>query len=319
MLKEIPYVYAVYQEKSFSKAAKKLYITQPALSAMVKKAEQEIGTPIFDRTTSPISLTQAGNYYIEQAGKILHLRDNMVDYFNLVSSANKPMLRLGGSAFFVSCIYPSIISEFKARFKDISISIKEQVNIDMIRSVLDDTLDFFFEVDEIADDKLDSIVWGDENLILAVPANWEVNNLLADVQLTAEDIRNRTHLDPGTLAVDVSVFAKEKFVLMREGNDTFRRLIDICHKAGFTPSPSIVVDQFMTSYYLAEGGHGIALIRDTLLFYAPPSSRLFFYKIDQPYSTRHIYMYYHKNAVLTPAAKAFLEFNTCHNEVKSGC
>ena len=51
MLNEMKYVYAVYREKSFSKAAQKLFVSQPALSNMIKKAEAEIGMPIFDRST----------------------------------------------------------------------------------------------------------------------------------------------------------------------------------------------------------------------------------------------------------------------------
>ena len=58
------YVYAVYEEKSFSKAAQKLYITQPALSTAIKKVEKKIGTPIFDRSTSPIGLTPGGEVLI---------------------------------------------------------------------------------------------------------------------------------------------------------------------------------------------------------------------------------------------------------------
>ena len=56
------YIYAVYQEKSFSKAARKLYVSQPWLSATIKKAEEELGLPLFDRSTNPISLTEAGRY-----------------------------------------------------------------------------------------------------------------------------------------------------------------------------------------------------------------------------------------------------------------
>lgn len=52
------YIYAVYQEKSFSKAAKKLYVSQPWLSATVKKVEQELDVRLFDRSTTPISLTE---------------------------------------------------------------------------------------------------------------------------------------------------------------------------------------------------------------------------------------------------------------------
>ena len=58
MLNEMKYVYAVYQEKSFSKAAKKLYISQPALSNMVRKAEREVGAAIFDRSTIPLTITK---------------------------------------------------------------------------------------------------------------------------------------------------------------------------------------------------------------------------------------------------------------------
>ena len=57
MLSHIEYIYAVYQERSFSKAARRLYVSQPWLSAAVKKTEQELGAQIFDRSTSPISLT----------------------------------------------------------------------------------------------------------------------------------------------------------------------------------------------------------------------------------------------------------------------
>lgn len=82
MMNELKYVYEVYQERSFSKAAKKLYITQPALSAMVKKAEMEIGQPIFDRSTIPLTLTDAGRYYIASAKKILFIQKNMTSYFS---------------------------------------------------------------------------------------------------------------------------------------------------------------------------------------------------------------------------------------------
>ena len=59
MLKKMWYVYTVYEEKSFSKAAKRLFVSQPSLSAMVKKVESDYDITIFDRTTTPISLTPA--------------------------------------------------------------------------------------------------------------------------------------------------------------------------------------------------------------------------------------------------------------------
>ena len=73
------YVYAVYEEKSFSKAAQKLYITQPALSTAIKKVEKKIGTPIFDRSTSPIGLTPGGEVYIDAIEKLFALEQNTLN------------------------------------------------------------------------------------------------------------------------------------------------------------------------------------------------------------------------------------------------
>ena len=60
MFDGMDYFYEFYLERSFSGAAKKLFISQPALSASVKKVEKQLGVTIFDRSTNPISLTPAG-------------------------------------------------------------------------------------------------------------------------------------------------------------------------------------------------------------------------------------------------------------------
>ena len=53
MFQGMHYIYEVYKERSFSKAAQNLYISQPSLSAAVKKIENRIGAPLFDRSTAP--------------------------------------------------------------------------------------------------------------------------------------------------------------------------------------------------------------------------------------------------------------------------
>ena len=67
------YIYEVYREKSFSKAAQNLYISQPSLSARIKKAEETIGFPIFDRSTSPLQLTEVGEVYIKAVEEIFRI------------------------------------------------------------------------------------------------------------------------------------------------------------------------------------------------------------------------------------------------------
>ena len=86
MLKNRDYVYAVYLNKSFSKAAQQLYISQPALSAAIKKVEEEIQLPLFDRSSSPIQLIPAGEYYIESIEKIMEIEKEMADSPRRVAS-----------------------------------------------------------------------------------------------------------------------------------------------------------------------------------------------------------------------------------------
>lgn len=65
MFQSMNYIYEIYKTGSFSKAAKNLYLTQPALSIAVKKEEKELGQPIFERGSSKIRLTEAGKAYIK--------------------------------------------------------------------------------------------------------------------------------------------------------------------------------------------------------------------------------------------------------------
>lgn len=73
-LKHAQYMMTILQEGSITAAAKKLFISQPSLSQMVKLVETNLGTAVFNRTTEPLSLTPAGEKYMEAAGQIGHPR-----------------------------------------------------------------------------------------------------------------------------------------------------------------------------------------------------------------------------------------------------
>ena len=113
MLNYKEYVYAVYQEHSFSKAAQKLYVSQPWLSSVVKKVEREIKAPIFDRSTTPISLTPAGQYYIQQVEKVMKIEEEMRAHFAQLSN-QETKLHIGSSMFFCTYVLPQLFQEFRA-------------------------------------------------------------------------------------------------------------------------------------------------------------------------------------------------------------
>ena len=88
MTNEMKYIYELYKTKSFSIAAEKLFITQPALSICVQKVEKDLGMPIFYRNKKILSLTEAGEKYIQAIEHIDFIEKNMYDEINDLKNLN---------------------------------------------------------------------------------------------------------------------------------------------------------------------------------------------------------------------------------------
>ncbi len=86
-LRQLQYAIQIAAERNFSRAAEKLHIAQPSLSQQLAKLEKEIGVLLFQRNTSSVELTHAGEKFIEQAQKIIDavdlLRQEMSDISQL--------------------------------------------------------------------------------------------------------------------------------------------------------------------------------------------------------------------------------------------
>lgn len=127
MFQGMEYVYEVYLEKSFSKAAEKLFISQPSLSANVKRVEHHIGYPIFEPgSTKPLSLTECGVQYIKAVEKIKSIQNEFEGFANDWGDLKKGTLTLGGSNLFSSWILPPLIADFARRYPLIQISLIEE-------------------------------------------------------------------------------------------------------------------------------------------------------------------------------------------------
>ena len=108
--REYEYVMEIAKEGSFSKAAQKLYVSQPALSGAIKKLEKDLyGIPLFDRAVTPVALTPAGQYYLEQARKIYELRNEIEHHFADLAGIRTGIINIGTSGYFCAYLLPDII------------------------------------------------------------------------------------------------------------------------------------------------------------------------------------------------------------------
>lgn len=308
MLKNRDYVYAVYLNKSFSKAAEKLYISQPALSAAIKKVEEEIGLPIFDRSTNPIQLTPAGEYYIASIEKIMEIEREMEAHFNSLLGDNRGTVQVGSASFFCAYVLPTIMQEFKAKYPGYRLNILEANADDLIKCLRSGTVDIILDVEKLDPAAFHSIVWAEEQIVLAVPAVYEVNKHLGKYRLSFEDVGSGRYLERKFPKVSLKHFENEPFLLLKKGNDMYQRGLKMCRRAGFTPKVAMYFDQLLTAYYVACSGKGVAFVRAGVAHYLETTNKLFFYKIDDEDAVRNIMLYYKKSQPLSKAGNDFIAF-----------
>ncbi len=301
------YIYAVYQERSFSKAAQKLFVSQPWLSAAVKKAEQELGLPLFDRSTNPISLTQAGRYYMEQIERIMAIEEEMQAHFQELRDNERTELHIGSSMFFCTYVLPSLMEDFRLQYPQVTLTFTEGGNQTLLEKLLNGQLDFLLEAERPTNNRIQSIPWASEEIVLAVPAGNPVNGKLGRYRYSFEEFLARTQGDHRRPAVPLDAFAKENFLLLKEGNDIHQRSLRLCENAGFTPNVSLYLAQMMTAYYLVLEGQGISFLRSAIPEHVAPTDRVVFYQLDDPLAVRSIYLSYSKHKA-TPIQQQLVEF-----------
>ena len=307
MFQGMEYVYEVYLEKSFSKAAEKLFISQPSLSANVKRVEHHIGYPIFDRSTKPLSLTECGVQYIKAVEKIKSIQNEFEGFVNDWGDLRKGTLILGGSNLFSSWILPPLIADFARRYPLIQISLIEETTANLARMLRHGQLDLMLD-----SSVLDATIYGcrkfqEEHLILAVPGAFPINNRLRSYQLPVEDILSKKFLEESCHPVPLTCFKSEPFIMLKPENDTGKRARMICQNNLFEPNIILEMDQQMTSYNITCSGMGISFIGDIMLSKVPLTSDVVYYKLPAGESIRDIRFYWKNGRYQTRAMEEFLK------------
>ncbi len=309
MFRNKEYILSVYREGGFTKAAEKLFVSQPSLSASIKRIEDKIGAPIFDRSSNPITLTEVGKEYVNYALSIQEKESDFARYISDHANLLAGKIRIGGSSFFSSYILPKLISDFNANHPKIQFEIFEDNTKNLMINLANGNLDIIIDNAINENDNIISEVYSSELLLLAVPKHFEVNNRLSEFRMTAKDIKNNAHLEQNK-SVSLNEFAKEPFILLHHENDTGKRAEKLFKKYGITPNAKFYLDQQVTSYNISCSGMGISFVSDTLIKNIETDSDIYYYRLPDQIAKRNIYFYQKKNHYLSIASRKFIEYNT---------
>ncbi len=126
---------------NFTKAGEQLHMTQPAVTFQIRQLEDQFNTRLFDRTHNKVTLTEAGNQVYMYADRILKLYDDMTHSITEMTGDVSGGVSLGASTTIAEYVLPLLIGEFKAKFPDVNISLKESNSEDIIAMVENNVVD----------------------------------------------------------------------------------------------------------------------------------------------------------------------------------
>ena len=301
-------IYAVYKEQSFSKAAQKLFIAQPSLSAMVKKTEEEIGLPLFDRTSKPIRLTEAGQEYIAAVEKIRQVESNFENYLMAVNNLEAGTLGIGSNQLLSSLVLPRYISRFIQEHPNIKLSLLDANSTTLENQITAGNLDIVIDNHILPDDQFERHLLAREHLFLAVPADFPENRNAESYRLTYEDILAGRHTGTTLPPVPLELFSSVPFILMNRDNDARRHTDAIFHKVNFCPKVLLEMDRLTILYSYIEMGTAASVVSDTLIrnIRSTGNPNIFFYPLPTEHANREIYASYKRNKFYSKAMATFI-------------
>lgn len=140
-IQQLEYLIAVDKYKHFGKAAQACFITQPTLSAMIQKFEDELDVKVFDRTTHPIRTTDVGVQIIEESKRVIDAVNELKNRANLLNNVLAGKLNLGIIPTISSFILPSEIFSFLQNHPKIELNVKEMTTDSIIKALKSGELD----------------------------------------------------------------------------------------------------------------------------------------------------------------------------------
>lgn len=300
------YVYEVYKERSFTKAAQNLYISQPSLSARIKKIEEIIGEPLFDRSTTPLQLTEVGKVYIEAAEEITQIEQRVENYINDLAGLKTGNLAVGASTLFAAYVVPSLITQFNQKFPDVHIQLIEGNTAELEEMLGSNALDFVIDNYHYDSILYNKELYCEENILLAVPKHFALNEELGMYQLSYKNIKNKNYLNQKYPAVPLGRFADLPFIMLTQGNDTRTRGDRLCRNVGFKPNIVLEFNQQSTAYMASSTQLGATFISDILVSQLPTFENLVYYKLDGEEAKRKVFFYYKTHKYKTRVMEEFV-------------
>ncbi len=248
--REIEYILAVAREKSISKAALNLSISQPALSQAILKIEAAIGAPLFIRTKNGFVLTETGDIFVKYGTEIMGCVDQIERGLNPRRRTAMESLRIGVPYYLGSRIMPQLLGKFQALYPNIQITLIEMPSQDL-------------EV-ELLNQRSDIAIVPLPIQLVGIRYQEIIASRITVVLSENDPFRQAFYRKPGddSYYVDLSALEKAPFVMLNQNHRTSTVAMAMLHNVLIDPQIAILTASFDTLKRMVSNGLGVALVPD---------------------------------------------------------
>jgi len=245
-LRQFKQFIAVAEELSFRRAAERLNMAQPPLTATIKRIEDEVGTVLIERTNRIERLTEAGRVFLDEARKTVNQAERAMLAAQRAGAGLTGTLRVTFVASAAREILPSILLRFREHYPAVKLELREAMTTQQLAFLANNESDLGFVIPPLQDaENLNVEVIARNRLVAALP---EGHPLTAANEITLADM------------------SQESWILFaaRQGPGLHRIIHGACAKAGFSPRIGQEAPQMDTIASLVAGGMGVALVSRAL-------------------------------------------------------
>ena len=239
--RQLQYFLGVADELHFSRAAEKLFITQPALSRQIQALEENLGVLLFERDKRNVKLTLAGEYLREEAKLVLSQVENITQRTQLIHKGEEGELRIGHPGSAIYSVIPPLLSKLRQDFPSIKANLSEILEDDLYGNLKNYQIDVGFVREPYSDKSLSIKVLMEESFCLVLPENhW----------ITAENFTSLAQIK------------YEPFVLPPRhlGSIYYDLIVRMCEREGFMPNVVHESIHGATILRLVEYNLGISIL-----------------------------------------------------------
>ena len=241
-LRQLRYFIAVAEERSFSRAAQRLHVSQPPLSTQIMMLEQELGVQLFERSNRGVTLTSAGAVFHEEMRAVMLRLEQGKTRAQQAGRGHVGTLSVGFISLADYGILPPALKAFRARFPQVEVQLHELTTDAQLRELRAGRLDLGIALGPIQEAGFAFEILLREQLVLAMPAGHPLLKRQG--------------------ALDLRAFAQESFILTPRdvAPGLYDLVINRCHRSGFVPNITQHARQMQTVISLVSAGMGVALV-----------------------------------------------------------